>query len=352
VLKNQSKQLLLKFLHKSSFLRHFVASQRNKVTILMLHGVIDPNTQAVWTPLRSQLSAEQLTRALSVLASYYNFVSLSEATEMLAGTRPLTSNSMVLTFDDGYRNNLTTALPILHRFKAPATFFLCTGNVSKQVPFWFDRLDYAIQSISQETIPHQKFPELKDIDFSNRNTLKKTFISFIRKEKQRYPSNANMRSTMASLTERLEQYSGRGLAEIFANDPWSGILSWNEIRKATTLGVHFGSHGVDHPLLGLAPLSIINEELVESQKMIEYHTGCPCTQLAYPAGSFNQDVISLAKTCNYTSAVTIIPGLNQRGDEALALRRIAFPHGGTPAEIIFAASGLSYHRQKFNGLLS
>ncbi len=346
MIKDPSKHLLPKFLHESGFLRLFVASQRNKIAILMLHGVIDPDTSAAWKPLRSQLSTEQLTRALSVLASYYHFVSLSEAVEMLAGTRPLIPNSLVLTFDDGYRNNLTFALPILRRFKAPATMFLCTGNITKQTPFWFDRLDYAVQSMAHESTSRHVIPELMEIDFSNKEALKKSFTTFIRKEKKRYTTDTDMRSAMANLTERLEQHSGHGLAEIFANDPWSGILNWEEIREVAALGVHFGSHGVDHTLLGLVPLSIARQEFIESQKMIEYYTGQPCIHLAYPDGSFNQEVISLARDCNYTSAVTIVSGLNQPGDEALALRRIAFPHSDSPAEVIIAASGLSAQWQK------
>lgn len=312
----------------------------------MLHGVIDPDTPAAWKPLRSQLNTEQLTRTLSVLASYYHFVSLSEAAEMLAGTRPLKPNSLVLTFDDGYRNNLTFALPVLRRFKAPATIFLCTGNVTEQTPFWFDRLDYAVQSVANDSISRHGIPELTKIDFSDREALKKTFITFIRKEKRRYTTDTDMRSAMANLTERLEQRSGHGLAEIFANDPWSGVLKWDEIREVAALGVHFGSHGVDHPLLALVPVSRVRKELVESQKKIEYYTGRPCIHLAYPNGSFNQEVISLARDCNYTSAVTTLRGLNRPGDNMLALRRIPFPHAESPAEIIIAASGLSAQWQK------
>lgn len=334
------KQFLLQTLHQSGLLRLFIASQRNKVTILMLHGVIDPAVPSAWKPLRPQLTTEQLSQALSVLSQYYQFISLPDAVEMLAGTRPLIPNSLVLTFDDGYRNNLTFALPILRQFKAPAIIFLCTGNVSEQKPFWFDRLDYAVQSMNNNTTSRRDIAELTEIDFTSRETLTRSFITFIRKEKKRYPTDAALRTAMADLTERMEQRSGQGLSEIFADDPWSGILTWDEIAQAAS-EVHFGSHGVNHSQLGLIPLDAARQELIASRESIEFHTGLPCNHLAYPNGSFNDDVIALARACKYSSAVTTIPGLNLLNSDILALRRIAFPRTDLPARVLTTVSGLS-----------
>lgn len=304
----------------------------------MLHGVIDPTVPSTWKPLRSYLTTSQLTQTLSVLSRYYHFVSLPDAVEMLAGTKPLTPNSLVLTFDDGYRNNLTFALPILRQFKAPATIYLSTGNITEQKPFWFDRLDYAVQSMSN--VSHHGIPELKEIDFTNRETLTRSFLNFIRKEKIKYPTDTDMRFAINNLTERMEQRSGHGLAEVLANDPWSAVLTWDEVQKAAS-DVHFGSHGVDHPQLGLMPLDRARQELIESREAIELHTGMPCRHLAYPNGSFNEDTVSLARSCNYSSAVTTMPGLNRSREEMLTLRRLAFPHSDKPAKILTAASGLS-----------
>lgn len=340
VMAQSKKQLLLKVLHDIGLLRLIVVSQRNRITILMLHGVTDPAIPATWRPLRPQLTSEQLSKTLIVLSQYYQFVSLSEATKMLAGIRPLVANSLVLTFDDGYRNNLASALPILRRFNAPATIFLSTGNVTEQKPFWFDRLDYAIQAISKDATCQRRIPELVEIDFSSRNTLTRSFLAFIRKERKRYSSNSAMRLDMEDLIERLEQCSGRGLADIFADDPWSGVVTWDEVKQAAA-EVDFGSHGVDHPLLALLSPTKAKQELADSRDAIEFHTGRPCRHLAYPDGSFNDTVLSLASECGYSSAVTIIPGLNRKGAELLTLRRIAFPHTQIPAAAIAAVTGLS-----------
>lgn len=344
------KQILFQALYDAGLLRLLIASQRHKVTILMLHGVIDPAAPSTWKPLRPQLTTKQLSDTLTVLAKYYQFISLPEATEMLAGIRPLVPNSLVLTFDDGYRNNLTFALPILRQFNAPATIFLSTGNVTEQTPLWFDRLDYAVQAMNNASISTHGIPELDEIDFSNREALTRTFLTFLRREAWAYTSDTIMRSTIANLTERLEQRSGHGLAEIIANDPFTGLLTWDEVRQ-TAAEIHFGSHCIDHPRLTLISPDLARQELINSQRTIEHYTGAPCTCLAYPYGSFNSKIMSLAEDCGYTSAVTTTSGLNRRKDNFFTLRRIAFPRTQSNAEILATVSGLSTYLKNFSRLV-
>ena len=104
-------------------------------------------------PARAHLGAAPKTSSPSIASTPRSgcwrdtiaFVSLGDAVEMLAGRKPLVPYSLVLTFDDGYRNNITHALPLLRRNQVPATIYLATGHVEERRPFSFDRLDYALQ---------------------------------------------------------------------------------------------------------------------------------------------------------------------------------------------------------------
>jgi len=66
---------------------------------------------------------------------------MDEAIEILAGRKAGKPNLAVLTFDDGYRNNITYGLPILTKLNIPATIYVSSGHVKSQKPFWFDRPD-------------------------------------------------------------------------------------------------------------------------------------------------------------------------------------------------------------------
>jgi peptidoglycan/xylan/chitin deacetylase (PgdA/CDA1 family) len=338
------KNIISNFLYHSGILRFLVACQSNKIPILMLHGVVDPKVPSPWKPLRPRLTTGKLRQTLRILSRYYTFISLPAAIQMLNGEIPPQPRSLVLTFDDGYRNNILCAMRVLRQFKAPAAIFLITHNITEQKPLWFDRLDFAVQAIGEHASFPTEITELAELDFSDRNALSRSFITFIRRTKGQFNNDIAMRNFVSNLTDRLEQASGHGLEEIYSDDPYSAMLTWEEVRNADT-DVHFASHGVNHLQLGLVSTEIARHELSASQEAIEYYTGQPCRHLAYPNGSFTADVISLAKECNYISAVTTIQGLNKPGNELLKLQRLSFPHAHSPAADIAAALGLTYRWQ-------
>ncbi len=78
------------------------------------------------------LSPYQFERQVRYLSESYKPVALSEIYEFVEGKRQLSDHSVALTFDDGYRDFLTEALPILERYKVPATVFLSVGPAGER----------------------------------------------------------------------------------------------------------------------------------------------------------------------------------------------------------------------------
>ncbi|GAA4417716.1 hypothetical protein GCM10023187_50450 [Nibrella viscosa] len=101
--------------------------QVNRLRILMYHKV-DPERMDMLT-----VSVPQLRQQLRYLQSAgYHFVSLQAVLADFTGTGPaLPPRSVLLTFDDGYRNNLTYALPVLQSFASPAVVFVPTAYIGK-----------------------------------------------------------------------------------------------------------------------------------------------------------------------------------------------------------------------------
>jgi peptidoglycan/xylan/chitin deacetylase (PgdA/CDA1 family) len=69
------------------------------------------------------------------LKENYNLLSLNKATQILLTKGTFPKNSIVITFDDGYKDNFNNALPILNKYDIPATIFLATNFISKN-PFY------------------------------------------------------------------------------------------------------------------------------------------------------------------------------------------------------------------------
>jgi Predicted xylanase/chitin deacetylase len=102
------------------------------VIVLAYHRVAQLDDDAMQLAVTPRYFAEQL----EVIAATFDEILRFDA-ECLRTSRP----AVCLTFDDGYADNYTTALPILERFQIPATFFISTGHVENAWPYWWDVLN-------------------------------------------------------------------------------------------------------------------------------------------------------------------------------------------------------------------
>jgi peptidoglycan/xylan/chitin deacetylase (PgdA/CDA1 family) len=248
-----------------------------------------------------------------------------DAVEMLAGRKPVQPYSMVLTFDDGYRNNFTHALPILRRYNAPATFFIPTGYLDNPRPFWFDRLDYALQQVPVGGCEVKVGSFTMRVEGGGRDALRKSYKRLRRTAKRLHMSDIEFLQDMEQLAEQLEAESGRALADIWKDDDWSAITTWEEIRQVPDERVTFGSHTVDHIRLNLVDAEIARDQLTKSKRDIEIHTGKSCFSLCYPSGNFSRETNALVRECGYLCALTTKEGLNYVGGDLMELRRINLP---------------------------
>ncbi len=112
---------------------------RARAAILMYHSV-PPAEVAPYVDLAWRMSSERFERQVRFLARHRRVIALGELVRRLREGIPLDPGSVVLTFDDGYRDNLAIAAPILRRYGLPATLFLATAYVSRGENQWVDRL--------------------------------------------------------------------------------------------------------------------------------------------------------------------------------------------------------------------
>lgn len=312
--------------------------RRKQIVILMVHGVMDERDAPSWKPLRPQLSRKKLEEYLQILSRRYRFVSLSDAVEMLEGRKPMQPYTLVLTFDDGYRNNLTHALPILHRYNAPATFFIPTGYLDNPRPFWFDRLDYALQQVPVDGREVKVGSFTMRLEGGSRDALCESYKWLRRTAKRLQMPDYEFLRDMEQLAAQLEADSGRALADIQEEDDWSAIITWQQIETLGNNDVSIGSHTVDHIRLGLVEEEVARDQLKRSKRDIEKHTGKPCLSLCYPNGSFTEETVDLAKKCGYLCGVTTREGLNRVGGDVMMLRRISVSANVRGYDLLFRIS--------------
>ena len=330
------------FLRWLGFLALWRYVHRNSVTILMIHGVMGKEESSLWVPLRTRLTPQRLDGILRLLSRHYRFISFDDAVAMVTGKKEIQPYSLAVTFDDGYRNNITRALPVLRKYGVPAVLFVSSGNVEDRRPYWFDRLDFALQHAPAGTREVRIGRKTILLDRTSRSSLRDSYARIRAAAKEILRDDAEMIEELEGLASFLERENGRELAEIFEVDEWSALLTWEEIRCVSgSPDMLFQTHTSDHVRLGLVSEQTVREQILNSKKMLETHTGVPCRFLCYPSGSFSVRTMEIAKECGIEAAVTTMPGPNRSGDDPMALRRVHVSTDGSDAELLADICGLA-----------
>jgi peptidoglycan/xylan/chitin deacetylase (PgdA/CDA1 family) len=326
---------------------------RKAVSILMMHGIMDLKKQRDWVPLRTPIACRQLEASLKILARYFRFISLDEAIDMISGRKPFKAHCMAFTLDDGYRNQLTYAIPTLKKFNAPATVFVVTDNTQHRKPFWYDRLDYAIQRCEQVGYDVAVGELIIRFRSQTRVELQRSYADLRRAVKVQKILDSQMTAQMEDLADQLEEKCGQRLIDVFEKDEWTALLTWDEIRNAARdKDIVFGSHSTNHRRIGLAEKAEVQYQLEESKKAIERHTGSECKYFCYPSGSFSRNAAKMVERCGYRAAVTTMPGFNPKGSNLYTLKRIHLPTTGNPQSLLWEIFQVSKLKNPLKLLIS
>jgi peptidoglycan/xylan/chitin deacetylase (PgdA/CDA1 family) len=212
---------------------------------------------------------------------------------IVRGTIP--EKAVIITFDDGYKDNYEIAFPILKKYNAPATIFLATGSIEEKKLFWWDLVNYALFHTEMESI------DMDDIGTYQLNSDEnKSKAGLNIQEKLKKMDNNKKESVIDELINLTDVNIPEKLGKKY-------ILSWNEIKKMNKNGIDFGSHTVNHPILTNISLDEAKWEIENSKSCIEENIGTEVKSFAYPNGDFNQRISSLVENLGFTSSVSVYP---------------------------------------------
>jgi len=347
---NLIKDLVLKFIFNFGIYSLFHFINRKKITILYAHSIVQSNkiNLASWQPLRVLHNSDDLTSTLKVLNTKYQFISLSTAIKILKKEIQPINNALVVTLDDGYLNNIEVASPIFSHFNISPTIFVSSEHTEKNIPFWFDRLDYALQQIKESSFSTQILQKAFLFNCSSRENLIKSYADFRKQIKSSFNDDKAMRNYLDKLALEIESHTGKSLLQITQQDIYTSLASWDELKLAQQkLNYEIGSHTINHARLGLLNEKEITHELSQSKQIIENKLSSPCTTFCYPDNSYN--VLSKVLTkIHYQSALTTDPELNKIGDNIMHLKRLNLPSDKNPLKILFKISALRLALQNKN----
>lgn len=307
-------------------------------TCLMYHRVdprpLDPATSkssAFHPNLILSVAAERFDRQMRHLRENCRVVSFPQAVrELRDGTRA--GRSVSVTFDDGYRDNLKDALPILERHGVPATIYVTTGLIDRTMLLWWVELEFILKRASRVALDWEG--------------------SRIERECGTVEAKNSLFSELAGRFKRADRAGQRSLMDrLRAQVPESfsyddQVLSWDEVRELDRHPlITIAAHTVDHSALIHASEASVLEEMRRSRERLERELGHSVPHFAYPFGSpaeAGARDFDLCREEGFETAVTTRAGHWHRGhrEHLTALPRIMVEYYDDDEAFRFKLTGL------------
>ncbi|HZX31958.1 MAG TPA: polysaccharide deacetylase family protein [Rhodocyclaceae bacterium] len=276
----------------------------------------------------------QFADAMEVVARCFNCLPLDEALQRIASGASLPKRAVAITFDDGYADNFTEALPILRRLGLTATFFIASGFLDGGC-MWNDE---AVESLRAYAGPEIDLRPMGLEVRSVRTSAEKSAAIDAVKRRLKYQATAARRESL----DILRDITGRPRLPRL-------MLSSVQVRKMHSLGMGIGGHTVNHPILACLDDDVALREIGEDRERLAGIIGGLPSLFAYPNGKPGQDYLphhaSMVRAVGYRGAFTTVWGVTSRGIDMFQLPRFS-PWDRQPTRFALRLAH-SYTRNRF-----
>jgi peptidoglycan/xylan/chitin deacetylase (PgdA/CDA1 family) len=283
-------------------------------------------------PFFPALPVDIFARQVSYLSKYYQLVDLSQLLKWMQNGNPIPPNAVVLTFDDGYRDNYDLAFPVLQQYRAPMTLFLTTGFLDRRDVLWNDKVCFALKYTKhrQLIIPWDQKQHYNLETESQRLASMHEILWVLR--------HISHEDRLRYIEELLTALEIRDFGFL-----WESMLTWDHVRQMHARGISFGAHTVTHPILSRVSLDQARQEIRQSKQAVETELQTPVELFAFPVGTrvdFSRDLKTVVQEEGFLGAVTTVFGTNTAATDRFELRRTGAPSESTMA--IFASKHCWY----------
>lgn len=322
------KQALAVCLYYSGILRvidwlFIRLSKSHDICVLMYHRVMDNSLAAEeFTQAGITVSTQTFRKQIEYLVSRYQIISTRQHLASLKSAGICARRQVVITFDDGWRDNIENAMPILRSYKAPATIFVCSDFVGSNLKFWFHSIGHhvikgRVPARDVNTIlcdiAGESFAPLGD-NLSGSELLDRLLECV----KQLSAEKIELLVSQLELTSNLHDTT-------WTNERFSA--TWDNLRQLDPALITIGSHGCSHRLLTAISRDQASKELSESKRRLETELDLTIETFAYPNGAYDNDIKVLVERAGYHSAYAV--GESRGKADLFALGRIGVHEGAT-----------------------
>lgn len=277
------------------------------LTVLTYHRVHYPERDFLFDEDVVDTTPEEFAAQLRFYKRYFSLIGLDDLREYLFKGRALPRNALMLTFDDGYLDNVTNALPLLLEHRVRALFFIATEFVTSRRLFWWDRINYVMKQSTQGTV-RVTYPRTMTFDRGRdcaqaielALTLVKTEYAL---DVDRFLDELTVASGI-TWNRNIE----RSLVDAL-------IMRWDQVRELRRSGMDVQSHTHTHRVLQTLPNEPLRADLVTAKQILETELREPIVALSYPVGKpvcALPHIVEALETSGYELGFTNATGSSRR----------------------------------------
>lgn len=277
---------------------------RRPLSILIYHRVLsEPDFMRPGEP-----TLEQFTWQMQLLRRYFNVLPLVEAARALEeGCLP--PRAVAITFDDGYADNATLAMPVLQRLGLPATVFVASHFLNGG-RMWNDTIIETCRQATSGALDLSSFG-LPPVHLDDRISRRKAAEQVIQFGKY---LSSDVRGRLADEVARH--------AKALPDDL---MLTTRQLQSLPVGGLAVGGHTDSHPILACLGSDEASREIAKGKQRLESLIDQPVTAFAYPNGRPGKDYarvhVEQVRAAGFTVAVSTKVGVAAKGTDCLQLPR-------------------------------
>jgi peptidoglycan/xylan/chitin deacetylase (PgdA/CDA1 family) len=269
--------------------------RRDTVTILCYHSVVRAPVPRFVAYGGLHLSAADFARHIRYLKRRHNVIPLASVARATRGEEELPDRAVAITFDDGYRNNVSTAAPILRDSGLRATMFVATGYIGRPELFWWDEVGAILGQA--ESRRYQGADPWGTLDLTSQGGV----VSAIMRARSLLES-ATLKTRRVRL-DQLRHVVFGGVAELYGVDEL-GTAGWDELGRAADV-FDYGGHTAEHRVMDSLTADESEKEASHGRRAVSERLGPRAVPLfSYPAGKHSPAVVEAVRRSGYEMGVT------------------------------------------------
>ena len=233
----------------------------------------------------------------------FNVVTMEQVIDAVQGKSELPERALLLTFDDGYIDNYTFALPVLEEYGVQGSFFIPGKTFTTHQLLDVNKIHYILASadvvkLSEDVIKEMDFYRGREFDYAPTDELFNEFAVAYRFDCKETIFVKRMLQTV--LPERLRNIISSNLFEKYVGVTEETLayelyMTEEQIRTMKRHGMFIGIHGYDHYWLGNLESEQMKQDISKALEVMDEYIDRKHWVMNYPYGNYSQAVLDFIK---------------------------------------------------------